>query len=207
MKDWTKLLGLLLSLAVVMAACSSDGGGDGDSDDRKVREKEESKPSDGGGDKAAVKAARDAWPAYTGSFKETIDLSAYNVVTIVPFANLTDNSRDKDAGQEFAEEVEDTLTGRYSGTFATVRVAEAPLGQADEVVLRGQVYDYSKGGYSYWTGRSKNKFKTEFVLENGQSGQVLKSSQIKEDSHSDGRSELREEAAEDVAKMIARSKE
>ncbi|MEL7087580.1 MAG: hypothetical protein AAGL98_03930, partial [Planctomycetota bacterium] len=103
--------------------------------------------------------------------------------------------------------VEDRLADRYDGTFATVRVADAPLGQADEVVVRGQVYDYSKSGYSYWTGRSKAKFKAEMILENGQTGALLKSAQIKEDSRSDSREELLEEGAHDLAKTLAKSKD
>lgn len=201
MKDWIKLLGLLLSLTVIVGGCSSDGGG-GDDDDRKTQTSDD--PDDE--NKGAVEAARAAWPAYTGDTDDTIDLSGYTVVTLIPFANLTDNSQDEDAGEEFVEEVEDQLVDRYDGVFTTVRVADAALGQADEVVLRGQVYDYSKSGYSYWTGRSKAKFKAEMVLENGQTGEVLKSSQIKEDSRSDSRDELLEEGAQDVAKMIAKSK-
>lgn len=201
MKDWMKLMGLLLSLAVVMAACSSDGG-DSDDDDRQSQSSEESD----GENKDGVEAARDAWPTYTGDADDTIDLSSYNVVTLIPFVNLTDNSQEEEAGEEFVEELEDRLADRYDGVFTTVRVADAPLGQADEVVLRGQVYDYSKSGYSYWTGRSKAKFKAEMVLENGQSGALLKSSQIKEDSRIDSREELLEEGAHDLAKMLAKSK-
>ncbi|MEM9913945.1 MAG: hypothetical protein AAF911_03180 [Planctomycetota bacterium] len=195
MKDLTKLMGLLLCLTTTMIACSSDGGSDdndsGDKDDE---------------NKGLVEAARAAWPDYTGDYKDEIDLSAYNVVTVVPFVNLTDNSQDKEAGEEFAEVVEEELTDRYSDVFTTIRVADAPLGQADEVVLRGQVYDYSKSGYNYWTGRSKAKFKAEMALENGSTGEVLKSSRIKEDSYGESREEMLEEAAEDVAKMIGRSK-
>ncbi len=202
MNNWLKLMGLLLCLTATLTACSSDGGGDDDGD----RSSEKSGDADDE-NKGAVEAARAAWPAYTeGDFDDTIDLSAYNVVTIIPFANLTDNSQDENAGEEFAEEVEEELTDRYAGVFTTVRVADAPLGQADEVVLRGQVYDYSKSGYNYWTGRSKAKFKAEMSLENGSTGEVLKSSRIKEDSYSDGRDEMLEEAAQDVAKMIGKSK-
>ena len=198
MKDWMKLMGLLLSLSVVMAACSSGGGGSSDSDD----DREEKDP-----DKAAVEAARAAWPEYTGDVDDLIDLSGYNVVTVVPFVNLTDNSRDNEAGEEFAEEVEDYLRGRYDDVFTTVRVADAPLGQPDEAVVRGQVYDYSKPHYSYWTGRTKAKFKAEMLVENGATGQLLKSARIKEDSGYESREEMLEEAAEDVAKMLARSKD
>ncbi|MEO0513756.1 MAG: hypothetical protein AAF086_00490 [Planctomycetota bacterium] len=198
MKDWMKLMGLLLCLTATMAACSSGGGGssdDGDSGD----------PDDE--NKGLVEAARAAWPAYTeGDYDDAIDLSTYSVVTIIPFVNLTDNSQDKEAGEEFAEEVEDALTDRYADVFTTIRVADAPLGQADEVVLRGQVYDYSKSGYSYWTGRSKAKFKAEMALENGSTGEVLKSSRIKEDSYGESREEMLEEAAQDVARMIGKSK-
>ncbi|MBB6430086.1 hypothetical protein [Algisphaera agarilytica] len=201
MKDLTKLMALLLCLSATLLACSSDGGG---SDDGGSSEKS-SDPDDE--NKGAVEAARAAWPSYTdGDYDDTIDLSAYNVVTIVPFVNLTDNSQDEDAGEEFAEVVEEELADRYSDQFTTIRVSKDPLGQADEVVLRGQVYDYSKSGYSYWTGRSKAKFKAEMSLTNGQTGEVLKSSRIKEDSHSDSRDEMLEEAAEDVAKMIGKSK-
>ncbi|MEM7627091.1 MAG: hypothetical protein AAF333_15955 [Planctomycetota bacterium] len=202
MKDWMKLMGLLLSLTVVMAACSSNGGGSDDGDDRKTQKSDDQDDEN----KGAVEAARAAWPTYTGDYEDEIDLSGYNVVTIVPFVNLTDNSQKEDAGEEFADEVEDTLTDRYADTFATVRVAQTPLGQPDEVVLRGQVYDYSKSGYNYWTGRSKAKFKAEMALENGATGEVLKSSRIKEDSYGDSRDEMLEEAAQDVARMIAKSK-
>lgn len=202
MKDWMKLMGLLLCLTTTMAACSSTGGGDDDED----RSSEKSEDPDDE-NKGAVEAARAAWPEYTeGDYDDTIDLSAYSVVTIVPFVNLTDNSQDEEAGQEFAEEVEEELTDRYGDSFATIRVADAPLGQADEVVLRGHIYDYSKSGYSYWTGRSKAKFKAEMALENGSTGEVLKSSRIKEDSYGDSRDEMLEEAAQDVAKMIGKSK-
>lgn len=196
MKNCIKTLGLFFCLTATMTACSSGGGasddGGSDNDDE---------------NKGAVEAARAAWPAYTdGDYDDAIDLSAYSVVTIIPFANLTDNSQDEEAGEEFAQEVEDTLNDRYTDAFTTVRLADAPLGQADEVVLRGHVYDYSKSGYSYWTGRSKAKFKAEMVLENGSTGEILKSSRIKEDSYGDSRDEMLEEAAQDVAKMIGKSK-
>ncbi|MEM9882488.1 MAG: hypothetical protein AAF800_06205 [Planctomycetota bacterium] len=194
MKDTLKLTALLMSFAVVFAACSSDGGSDDDGDS-------------GDGDDAVVKAARAAWPEYTAGYKETIDLTGYNVVTVVPLKNLTDNSQEEEAGQEFAEELVDELADRFEDAFTTVRIADAPLGQADEVVLRGQIYDYSKSRYSYWTGRTKNKFKAEILLENGMTATLLKSSQIREDSYGDSRDEMLEDAAQDTAQMLARSKE
>jgi len=198
MKNWMKTMGFLLCLSATMTACSSGGGSD--DDDNKGGDKDDE-------NKGLVEAARAAWPTYTdGDYDDAIDLSAYSVVTIIPFVNLTDNSQDEEAGEEFAEEVEETLTDRYADAFTTIRVADAPLGQADEVVLRGQIYDYSKSGYSYWTGRSKAKFKAEMALENGSTGEVLKSARIKEDSYGDSREEMLEEAAEDVAKMIGKSK-
>lgn len=199
MKDLLKLTSLLC-LTLVMAACSSDGGG---SDDDQPREKKVDQDDE---NEAGVKAARDAWPDYTGDFDEQIDLTGYTTVTIIAFTNLTDNSQEEEAGEEFAEELEDALTDRYAGTFATVRVADQPLGQADEVVVRGHVYDFSNPGYSYWTGRSKAKFKAEMLLENGATGALLKSSRIKEDSYGEGRDEMLEEAAKDLAKMLAKSK-
>lgn len=195
MKDWMKLMGLLLSLTVVMAACSSGGGGDDDNDDE-----------GGDSDKAVVEAARAAWPEYTGDLDELIDLSGYTVVTLVPFENLTDNSKDEDAGEDFIDEVEDYLNERYEDVFVTVRVADDALGQPDEAVIRGHVYDYSKAHYSYFTGRTKNKFKAEMSVTNGATGEVLKSARIKEDSRYEGRDEMIEEAAKEVAKMLARSK-
>lgn len=195
MRDLLKLFSVLMAIAMLSIACSSDG--DSDSSD-----KEDMDP-----DEARVAAARAAWPEYTGEPDETIDLSSYTVLTLIPFENLTDNSQEDDAGEEFVQEVKEYVEDRYEGKFSDVRVADAPLGQADEVVLRGQVYDFSSGaGWNPWTGRNQAKFKAEFVLENGQSGEVLKSARLKEAGYSDN-DEMLEAAARDTAKMLGRSKD
>ena len=138
--------------------------------------------------------------------KDLVDLSTYTTITLIEFTNLTDNSTEDDAGGDFVDEVKDALKDRYADTFATVRVADAPLGQADEIVLRGQVYDFSSGsGWNPWTGRNEAKFKAEYALENGQNGELIKSARIKESGYSDNSSQLRE-AARDLAKMLAHSK-
>lgn len=211
MKDLLKWMSLLPALALVPVGCASDGdaGDSGDADDRDRGSATSNNDDDRDADdenEAAVQAARDAWPAYTGGLKDLVDLSAYDVVTIVPFQNLTDNSQEGDAGRAFAEELEEYLNERHGHVYTTVRVADAALGRADEVVVRGQVYDMSKPHFSPWTGRSKFKFRAEFLLENGQTGELLKSAQIKVDSHHDDHEELMEEAAEGVARMLAKSK-
>ncbi|MEO1236419.1 MAG: hypothetical protein AAFX76_06475, partial [Planctomycetota bacterium] len=167
----------------------------------KKQKKEETDP-----DKKRVADARAAWPEYTGSLTETVDLSGYSTITLVPFENLTDNSEEELAGQGFIDEVEEFLIERYDDTFTSVRVSDDPLGTTGEVVLRGQVYDYSNSKYNYFTGRTKAKFKAEMTLTDGQTGAVLKSSKISEDSRYESRDEQLEKAAEDVAKMLVRSK-
>ncbi len=202
MRDLLKNAALLLALALMTAACSSGGSKDVDQSDKSDKKAD----ADGDSDDAKVEAARAAWPAYTGDLEDRVDLSAYNVVTLIPFTNLTDNSTEADAGEEIVDEIEDQLTDRYEDVFEQVRVADAPLGRADEVVVRGQVYDYSRPHFNYWTGRTKAKFKAEMSLENGASGELLKSSRIKEDGRYEDVESLLDEAARNTAKMLARSK-
>ena len=203
MLDWLKSLGLLVSLSAVSAlgyGCASDGSSD-DGPDDDVEDREEMDE-----DEAKVQAARDAWPEYTGDADELIDLSKYDTVTLIAFANLTDNSEEDDAGGEFVDELKDELEDEYPDAFVNVRIAEEPLGEAGEIVVRGQVYDFSSGdGWNPWTGRNKAKFKAEFAVEDGSTGEVLKSGQLKESGYEDN-DELLEECAEDLAKTLARSK-
>ncbi|MEM8738044.1 MAG: hypothetical protein AAGG38_06145 [Planctomycetota bacterium] len=193
-----KLTALVAALVFGSWGCSSSNNGSSGSS--------ASPSSETDPDKRRVQDARAAWPEYTGDSDETIDLASYNTVTLIPFTNLTDNSEEDDAGSEFVEEIQETLEDRYEGKFTQVRVAEAPLGETDEVVVRGQVYDFSSGsGWNPWTGRNKAKFKAEFVLENGASGELLKSGRIRESGYGDNDEQL-EDAGRDLAKMIARSK-
>ncbi len=185
-----RLATVLLCLTVVNLGCSSDGSSSG---------------SSGDSEKSMIEARRAAWPATNGEFSDRVDLSGYTVLTLVPFENLTDNSREDDAGDELVQEIEDTIADRYEGVFATVRIADAPLGQADEIVATGFVYDFSKGGgYNYWTGRNKGKFKAMMALKNGATGEVVKSSRINQTGY-ESNDELMEEAAEKFARMLKRS--
>ena len=187
-----RLLTVLSALTVVNLACSSDGGSSSTA-------KQESDP-----EKARIAERRAAWPAETGDFSDPVDLTGYTTLTLVPFDNLTDNSRDDDAGRELVEEIEDTLNDRYEDAFATVRIADAPLGTEGEVVAEGFVYDFSKGGgYNYFTGRNRAKFKAMMKLTDGASGAVLKSSRIKQSGH-DSNDAMLEEAADKFARMLNR---
>ena len=188
-----RLTAVLLCLASLNTGCKSDGSSSSSG-------KSSSDP-----EKAMIESRRAAWPATNGEFSDQVNLSGYTVLTLVPFENLTDNSRDDDAGTELVEEIEDTLEDRYEDAFATVRIADAPLGQADEIVATGFVYDFSKGGgYNYWTGRSKGKFKAMMALKNGATGDVVKSSRINQTGY-ESNDDLMEEAAEKFARMLKRS--
>ncbi len=106
---------MLLCLAVVNLGCKSDG------DSPSGSSKSSSDP-----EKALIESRRAAWPATNGDFSDSVDLTAYTVLTLVPFENLTDNSKDDDAGTDLVEEIEDTLKDRYEDAFTTVRIADAP---------------------------------------------------------------------------------
>lgn len=191
-----RLTAVLLCLAVLNLGCQSDGSGSSSSG------KKSSDP-----EKALVESRRAAWPATNGDFSDSVDLTGYTVLTLIPFDNLTDNSKDDDAGAELVEEVEETLAKRYEDAFTTVRIADAPLGQADEIVASGFVYDFSKGGgYNYWTGRNKAKFKAMMSLKNGATGAVVKSSRINQSGH-ESNDALMEEAGEKFARMLKRSRD
>ena len=195
MSSALRLTAVLLCLAVVNLGCKSGGSSSGTS-------KSSSDP-----EKALIESRRAAWPATNGDFSDSVDLTGYTVLTLVPFENLTDNSKDDDAGTDLVEEIEDTLEDRYDDAFTTVRIADTPLGQADEIVATGFVYDFSKGGgYSYWTGRTRAKFKAMMALKNGATGAVVKSSRINQSGH-ESNDALMEEAAEKFARMLKRSRD
>lgn len=212
MRNLTNRMCLWLTLSLVLTACAGDGGsGGGGSGGRGGL--------DGGGDgerggetsdrgdenRAAVRAARDAWPATTGELTRRIDLSGYRVVTIVPFVNLTDNARDHDAGRAFAEQLQACLNQDHADAFTAVRVADGPLGRLDEAVVRGQVYDLRPPRLSPWTGWTESGFKADLLIENGRTGELLKSAPIRKTSHDDLEALIKEAAAA-LARMLAASK-
>ena len=191
-----RLAAVLLCLTVLTTGCQTDGS-----------------TSSGSGtpgtmsEKQLVESRRAAWPETNGDFSDPVNLNDYRVLTLIPFDNLTDNSKDDDAGTELVREVQKTLNNRYEDAFTTVRIADAPLGEADEIVASGFVYDFSKGGgFNYFSlsGRNKAKFKAMMALKNGATGQVVKSSRINQ-SGLESNDELLEEAGEKFARMLNRS--
>ena len=71
---------------------------------------------------------------------------------------------------------------------------------------RHAAWPATNGGYSYFTGRTRAKFKAMMALKNGATGAVVKSSRINQSGH-ESNDELMEEAAEKFARMLKRSRD
>ena len=183
------LLSILCALTLATAAC--DSGPDGmDEDDRLEMERDQ---------------ARADWPDHDGPAGQVVDLSAYDSVTLVPFKNLTDDSIADNAGYAVVEEVRNQLEQLYPNAYSEVRIQEEPLGQSGELVVRGQVFDFGKGGFAPYVGRISPRFECDIALYNGQSGEVIKSAEMKEKGEPNNMAMLRE-GATDIARLLGRGK-
>ena len=200
MKTWNEVswgLSLVAVLLLGLSGCETLGiGGDDDG----VEELDDDEKLERDADRA-----RADWPEHTGPASRVVDLSKYDTITLVPFTNLTDDSLDQEAGDQFVEEVYDKLEAQYPDAFETIRIESAGMGESNEVVLEGQVYDFTKGGHAPYVGRITPRFYAEFVLKDGESGEVLKSSELKEKGEPDNVAMMRQ-AAEDLVRTLGRGK-
>ncbi len=187
---------LMACLVLGVGGCSVfGGGGDGDNN---VEEMDEDEIEDMNRDQA-----RAAWPKHTGPAGQVVSVAKYNSVTLIPFADLVEDAEKEGAGYEFVEEVRDRLEDDYSGAFNEIRIETEPLGLADELVVRGQVYDFSYGGVAPFVGRISPRFETDFSFNDGATGEVLKSGELEEKGEPSNHEMLRK-AAQDMARLLGR---
>ena len=190
---------LLACLGLATTGCSVFGGGsDGGSDEDEVEEMDEDDVEDMKRDEA-----RAAWPDHTGPAGQVVPLSKYSYVTLIPFTDLVEDARKEGAGYEFVEEVRDQVENNYRDAFEDIRIAEQPQGEASELVVRGQVYDYSFGGFAPFVGRISPRFETDFAFYDGATGELLKSGELEEKGEPSNREQLRA-AAQDMARLLGR---
>ena len=188
-----RLSALFACSALLIGGCSSFGGGSSDPEKMDPDEVEDMQRDE----------ARAAWPTHTGPAGEVVSLSTYKTLTLIPFADLVEDAKKEGAGYEFVEEVRDQLENDYRDAFTDIRISEEPLGQPDEVVVRGQVYDYSFGGYAPFVGRINPRFETDFSFSDGATGNLLKSGELEEKGEPSNREQLRK-AAQDMARLLGR---
>lgn len=104
-----------------------------------------------------------------------VDLSGYQIATVMPFEPAADKEIDASVGIKFADGVLVRLQGDFGPIFGEVRKGP-PLNRADELIVTGTIRAYKPGsrfGRAMLIGVGAASFKGDLVLKDAVDGRVL----------------------------------
>lgn len=149
------------------------------------------------------------------SNEQSIDLTRYQIVTVLPFDSALDSEIDRSVGVKFASDIETRLENDFGPLFQEVRMDD-PLGQNDELIVTGTITTYKPGNKfarGMLIGLGAAKFKADLNLKDSVDGRVLLSAPISKLwawggllGATKGIEDMMNESAAAVANTVARSK-
>ncbi len=114
------------------------------------------------------------------SKEQSIDLTRYQIVTVLPFGSTLGSEIDRSVGVKFASDIETRLENDFGPLFQEVRMDDA-LGQKDELIVTGTITTYKPGNKfarGMLIGLGAAKFKADLNLKDSVDGKVLLSAPI-----------------------------
>jgi hypothetical protein len=104
-----------------------------------------------------------------------VDLSKYQIATVLPFQPAADKKIDASIGVKFSDGVATRLQGDFGPLFKEVRKAPA-LGKEGELIVSGTIRTYRPGsrfGRAILIGVGSASFKGDLILKDGANDRVL----------------------------------
>ena len=110
-----------------------------------------------------------------------VDLSSYQVATVVPFDATAVKVEEQAIGARFAADIAWRLQYGFVSLFREVRQGQ-PTGQTDELIITGVIRSFTRGLQNAWGW----EFSGEVVLKDGASGRTLLTAPFKPSSVAGG---------------------